>query len=1033
MGTQTGRTKSDTALQSHDNWRQSFVGERNQLEGPTLHGSGEEKVLYQPMFTGSSRIRHKERNLERFEDTWPVEDTWPESSRTRHKERNLENFEEAWPEISSTQHKERVLEIFENTRPNGSHGDSTAEKSAMNDGATKAPGMFTEEEISRKYEEIWGGLTKRRPPDREPPVRRVEGIRGKIIWKGMYFKISMVLSRRKRRQRLMSPAKKAALQRYKKQLKARKASKLRQLRARSQREVHRSKIPKVRPKWIRWTRLRASNFSSWSSGSWHRRFAILNQRNQQFMKGLATPRLIDYRTLKVPQEFKKVLTAHDSSASLKEAWEQIPRAARRQIWPELMIQVLEDSPEKALKVLTATYTLPYPPGYAVVDCLDYIFAFYLQKQQHRTAESSGCETASDVEIAGSFSTAHEVVESTSTEESSVIETASRSDIAAELIGTKSAPYLLRVYLRLLREGPPDYLHLSQNSIFLLMSNSNVDDMKTLYNTLEEVKHPLHQNTLMQFASLFAQSGETDLAFRILNELNVRGCDFNTPKMLSLCTTLLQRTYRGPDAHVSDSEMFQFMLSSGMRPNIITYNVLLQNELEAGDAETAWQIHELMIENGIEPDAHTYSILLNDAKWRMDPSAIRSVMGHVRKKGIRNAHIVTDVLHAILMLHQREKPTYDISLGDRNHRPAAFARMLQAYRESFYIESLARIIPNFAEKYSTLSTSELSSPHMDYLADPPAPTLVVMITGYLSELDSQSAKEFFDHFCALVFAGDSAVAKLMGTTHVWNLILMAFGRFSDRLSDCPKVIGAMISPTLKGAAIKANEALSLDAGDSTDGEPQSGPDESTVSQENQPTESEDSNGEADIQHSEHRSPTASPPPDPSSITPPSPSPHAQSKKNSPLVTYSVPKPDVFTWSILLKIFIDQGQRRAAEKVLFMMLERGITPNLVTWNTLTFGYSRLQDPARTADVIHRLEEAGLRPDDITMKGLQIIRDRRALIEAMKRKGVEGTTSSTKISWKSLDQVKWALRKDMEDEEKAISAKLKELEEKGIVRDL
>ena len=96
-----------------------------------------------------------------------------------------------------------------------------------------------------------------------------------------------------------------------------------------------------------------------------------------------------------------------------------------------------------------------------------------------------------------------------------------------------------------------------------------------------------------------------------------------------------------------------------------------------------------------------------------------------------------------------------------------------------------------------------------------------------------------------------------------------------------------------------------------------------------------------------------------------------------------KPSVYTWSILLKAFMDHSQPRAAEKVLTMMQRRGITPNKVTWSSLAIGYARLQDITNTVDVIEKIENEGWEVDDITIKGLQVIENREGLMEALREK--------------------------------------------------
>lgn len=79
------------------------------------------------------------------------------------------------------------------------------------------------------------------------------------------------------------------------------------------------------------------------------------------------------------------------------------------------------------------------------------------------------------------------------------------------------------------------------------------------------------------------------------------------------------------------------------------------------------------------------------------------------------------------------------------------------------------------------------------------------------------------------------------------------------------------------------------------------------------------------------------------------------------------PTVQTWSILVAAYFRNGQRRAAEKVLDMMHERGIQGDLVTWNTLVSGYAFMQDADAAVNVVKRMKVAGFEVDSFTVKGL------------------------------------------------------------------
>ncbi len=94
------------------------------------------------------------------------------------------------------------------------------------------------------------------------------------------------------------------------------------------------------------------------------------------------------------------------------------------------------------------------------------------------------------------------------------------------------------------------------------------------------------------------------------------------------------------------------------------------------------------------------------------------------------------------------------------------------------------------------------------------------------------------------------------------------------------------------------------------------------------------------------------------------------------------PTVQTWSILVHAFMRHGQHAAAEKVLTLMRQRGLEPNVVTWNSIVGNYAAQQRLDKTVDVLRRMQAAGVPTDDITLSGLVKLKNRRGLAEALQR---------------------------------------------------
>jgi pentatricopeptide repeat protein len=765
-----------------------------------------------------------------------------------------------------------------------------------------------EDDFSRRYEEIWSPQIKK--PPLTLPVRRVQGDRKQPETtrhaRPQSINFTYFFSKRGFKRRYEALAKERARQQWVDEKKL-----LTTWKTRSRLQDRARNIPDSRPKFARHRPYVSSKIYT-SFRPWHRRFAILNLRHEALMRGLRPPRHGFKPTSKFPATFLRDLMNKGNSHGLYLIWTKFRPRRKMEIWPELMIKALQSRPNKVLKIIAGTYFQePFPPPYALSDCLNYVVSYFL---------------------GGTISPSRTLVRN-----------------------------MLNSIFGLLRIGPEDYLHISQRSAYLLLSHAAHADpyhLKKLYKIMAEINHPLHENTLMQFAYHLAKAKETDTALEIIRKLKNYGSDFNTPQMLSLCSTVLDRSFRGPDTSLSDSDIFEYMLEWGMQPNIITYNVLVKNSVDIGNNSTAWQIHDMMIESGIEPDAYTYSILLNDSKERMDSEAIEAVMDLVRKKNLRSAYIVNDVLDAIFLLHQQRTKKHD----QPSEPQAAFYHMLKVYMENFRIEPLARIIPWISEMPSNIQRPESPLIPQDELESPPAPTRILMITAFLyGSPDPWTVRHFYDHFRHLSSTGDPVIADFLQTTHIWNSVLMAFGKFPDTLGDCTAVIGDMLAPV---KAAHENEDPLKQASSQTD--------------ESFETQSRTEISKDGVETSRFK-PMVEFGPARDSLPQLLGTPEEQPRK-----PHIPPKPDVYTWSLLLKIFMKHKQTRAAEKVFTMMQEKGVEPNISTWTSLAMGYARLQDTENAVDVLTRMDRAGFGADARSLAFIFKIRDRRGLLEAMREKG-------------------------------------------------
>ncbi|RKF71878.1 Pentatricopeptide repeat-containing protein, mitochondrial [Golovinomyces cichoracearum] len=549
------------------------------------------------------------------------------------------------------------------------------------------------------------------------------------------------------------------------------------------------------------------------------------------------------------------------------------------LWPELMVKLLHSHPDHVLDVLEVTTAKSIEahclPRGAIADILHCITKHYLQN----------------------------LISKESTEQARIA-----IRICHFMYGIPSSLVL----------------PLSNYSSFLLLSKLPRPYLREFYFYISEKHEELSIWTLMQFGSRLAKFGDVDIAFDAVQKLMMTKCHLTRSNTLSVCTSLLHNTRLDPDSQNKTLEIFQYLITSGVEPNVYLYNVILHDTMQNKEPQSAWNFYETMVDKGIEPDVVTYSILLNDAKKRMDSQAMAHVIKTIQQSGKTSKYIVTDIIHAIFLLNIKQPNVRrDSSLGYSKEPRPVFERMLQVYMENFKLDHLFQLIPGFSNICSLPSNIDPEKS----LWEPPAATLCVMITGFLGAVDSNGAKLFYEHFRSLVQTGHPAVASLVKTTYVYNAILMCFYKFEDRAKDAPNVVADMLSP---------NRDTPRQISDSQ----MTNPFSIYIDQ-----NSETSNS-----------------------------------KVHETVPHSPAKPDLYTWSILVKIFMRLRHTRAAEKVLSMMIRRDIKPTIITWTSLISGYARMQNISMTADAVKRLEEAGYESDDFVYRALFKITQQDQLLKAM-----------------------------------------------------
>ncbi|RYC62913.1 hypothetical protein CHU98_g3277 [Xylaria longipes] len=435
------------------------------------------------------------------------------------------------------------------------------------------------------------------------------------------------------------------------------------------------------------------------------------------------------------------------TASMKTAWRMLDRDGRKRLWPTMVLSALESEPHTLPTLIQSTFDPSWCPSYVVEDVLYLLFCRY-QRALRKGAQGDCSEIQQAIEMIASF---------------------------------------------VLGNCPPRYLVLGQTVLHLILFPLPTPELILRYQLLRTIEHPLHSDTLLHLASRFAKGFGTKVyAVEILRILTgMPGFNLNTPAAASVCTSLLTLNENEPlpEQDAAPDALFEFLLTKGLRPNILQLSALMRNFCIRGHLDTAWTIFELMLQHGIEPDQHVYSILLNASKLNHDMVSLEKIFKVITFRNAWSTVLLNDFLDHLFRENgsQLEGRRRQRKKGNNAWRP-----MLQLYAKFFDLAPLQKFtlfplenmlgIWGVQLKHQTTSTrlAESLMPLPDNrLMQPDSITLCLMLSAHMqSILTPKYAIRYYNYFFKLVNREDPAALRLLADqgTLVVDILLRTLMQF-----------------------------------------------------------------------------------------------------------------------------------------------------------------------------------------------------------------------------------------------------------------
>ncbi|KAM0275077.1 hypothetical protein ACHAQH_007597 [Verticillium albo-atrum] len=475
------------------------------------------------------------------------------------------------------------------------------------------------------------------------------------------------------------------------------------------------------------------------------------------------------------------------------------------------------------------------------------------------------------------------------------------------------------FLQLYRHRDDTRLSLRQNTFFHMMTRLEVDKLEQLYTCLVDHSAPLHPNTLLHFADRFAKDAKRkELALQItIAAVAAGGANLGSPQWLSLCTSILSpASGEGDDSRIASAvDAFEELLQHGLTPNLINYTALVRALCLQGNLETAWDVVGIIQRHNIDPDVVLLSTLIEGAKQQF--RAFEHI-DRVTDLAVKHKAIDAPFWNGIFWTIFGSADATAARNGSIPHIVPAFKPMLYFYSKIFHLEPLQHLIPvNLADLAGSCRpempeqwqmTSRIFAGLDNVAAEvteklhPTGTTLSIMYMAYIRSLSqASSVLSAYSFIRQVVRKGDPVVLRFIKDKKTFLYDVIV-----KTLCEHPGMLRAALD--IVGDMLKAN-----------------------FDDKAQPTLHPNDAVEGGLSGKKGRHPV----------------------------------PSEYTWNILLRGFVMQKEDASGERILQMMKQHGVKPNLVTWNTMLSGYARSQNVGRAIMTLQRLEAEGHEMNEYTMR--------------------------------------------------------------------
>lgn len=314
---------------------------------------------------------------------------------------------------------------------------------------------------------------------------------------------------------------------------------------------------------------------------------------------------------------------------------------------------------------------------------------------------------------------------------------------------------------------------SQDLLHNIARLASIDDLKKTFDLIVRERTYLGYDTLLHYANAFGEAGELQYAVQCLDELRIRNNAASWEKVVDrkrlrwTCALILRKSMQRGENYHETPEIVANFVKKGIRFDILLYNVVMRNAMEAGDYSTAFKVYNALEENSIKPDMHTFSILLHGCTMQNNPAMFSEFAVHCAQvaKESQDPWLATDYLHYLEVRHEGS--------SDLEYTSSVLWR---AYLNHFSAAPLKPLI-NLGRSTLRGAIEAQQSSSKTTLLEPLTLALYIMLQTEIRTamaVGSQRVVNLCEHFTLLASQDSaSALGKLAGQPAIWNAFLHAF--------------------------------------------------------------------------------------------------------------------------------------------------------------------------------------------------------------------------------------------------------------------